>query len=235
MEKSIELIEKKLKNIENKILFVSFFVSIFLMIIFIVIKYPDWLEWIDVSYYSPNSFIQLLYLYTLFIISAFISVIHHLDKNIKIKERTIWILASAGFLFLTLDEKYKFHNQLRDYLKVNKKFLWFENGDFVLFGVLVAGLIFSFFFVKYLIQSKRAFILFSLGIVVTIFSVVIDSIHLHKVLNVTRDLFWGLEEISETIAMTFFINSFVSMFCFYLKNFLNNISTSEEISEKIPE
>lgn len=231
MKKNIKLISNQLKNIEKKFLFLSFFVSISLMISFIIITYPDWLEWIDVSDYSPNSFMQLLYLYTLFVIGSFISLIHHLDKHIKIKEKIIWILATAGFLFLTMDEKYKFHNQLRDYMKVQKTFLWFENGDFVLFGVLICGLIFSFFFFKYLKQSKRALILFILGILTTIFSVVIDSVHLHKILDMTRDLFWGLEEIGETIAMTFFLNSFFTMFCFYLKNFLNNICISEEIPE----
>jgi len=135
---------------------------------------------------------------------------------------------------LTIESKYEFHNQIRRFLEVKEDFpvfLWFQKGDFVLTFILILGIIFSGFFIKYLKQSKRSFILFSIGVLISIFAIGIDTFHLDRIFKINENIGYVIEEVSELMAMLLFLNSFFSMFCFYFIGFLKNL----KISKKIPE
>lgn len=216
--------EEKLKKLEKTFFVSTFLMGFLLLVIFAIVKYPKWWIWIEEDD-SPNAIFQLLMLYSSFAVGFGISIIHFLNEKIDKKEKTIWEMASFGMLLLTLETKYEVHNQVRRVLEVKKDFpifLWFERGDFMLTLILICCLIFAFFFIKYLKQNKKAFLWFSIATIVSIWSVAIDSYHLNHIINVSEMTENSIEEISETIACLFFLNSYFSMLCFYLKNFLND-------------
>lgn len=219
MEITIAEVEKKLESIENKLLIFSFLVTTALIVTFGIIKYPYWLDWID-NDEGPTAFMQTLFLFSSFIIGFFICMIQYLSKNIKEKEKILWVFASFGFLLLTIESKYTFHNKIRDLLKIKTDFLWFHKGDFLLTIILVFGMIFSFFFIKNLKKSKRGLILFILAVISSVASVSIDSLHFTKILHNYRDFLFLLEEVLETTAMLLYINSFFTMFKIYFIDFL---------------
>ena len=220
--------EKALKAMENRLLIYSFSLAFYLLFIFAVVKYPEWYIWIEEDD-SPHAYMQLLILCSCFVTGLGIYLIQTLDNTINIKEKFIWISAAFGYLFLAIESKYEFHNQVRRVLEVKDDFpifLWFERGDFMLTLFLVAGLIFSAFFFKYLKQSKRALIIFFLGAAFAVVSVGIDSFHLDKIISISENMEFVLEEVGESMAMLCFLNSTFSMFCFYLKQYINRISSS---------
>lgn len=218
--------EKALKSMENRLLVYSFSITFYLLFIFAFIKYPEWYIWIEEDD-SPHAYIQLLILCSASVTGLGSYLIHNLDESITKKEKFIVLLAAFGYLFLAVESKYEFHNQIRRILEVKDDFpifLWFERGDFMLTLFLVIGLIFSSFFFKYLKQSKRALTIFFIGAGFAVFSVGIDSFHLDKIINIEHNIEFVLEEVGETLAMLCFLNANFSMFCFYLKNYLNKIA-----------
>ena len=128
--------------------------------------------------------------------------------------RWVWLVFAAGFVFLSLDERFGFHEYLRDDVfrprqLFNVPFL--RAGDVSMYGYLGVGLVLGYFLLAELRRHRLALVLFAGGVMVAAASVVVDTL----AKDITREWvfsrFWtsAFEEVGELWAQMFFAFSFL--------------------------
>lgn len=122
----------------------------------------------------------------------------------------VWPLTAAGFVFLALDERFEFHETLRnEVLRPADLFadiLWIDTGDVVLFGYLAAGLVLAYFLFRELAPVARWLFAAALALTAAVF--VLDSLPREMTRDV-RALTTIVEELGETAGQLLFLLAFL--------------------------
>ncbi|MEE3332350.1 MAG: hypothetical protein VX246_15895 [Myxococcota bacterium] len=166
-----------------------------------------WGEWNAIAWFSS---VQLL-------IVGLIAYANHQAigrLNSPGTRRWIWLMFAAGFVFLSLDERFGFHEYLRDdVFRPNQTFNlpFLRDGDVSMYGYLAVGLVLGYFLLAELRQRTSALVLFGVGVAVATASIIVDTL----AKDITREWifskFWtsAFEETAETWAQMFFAFSFL--------------------------
>jgi len=186
--------------------------------IFLIAAWPNW--WEPVVYErSPMTWLQSVLL-LLCSISAFLCAgLCKLEGNTR--KTLLWSGIGLFFLFLTLDERFMFHENLRDTFFAPRgirmpPFYWTSPGDFVplLYAVLgLAGLPLVFHLFK---ERRSCLILLLTAVLLGLVIIVTDSINTAHMSRQARTIEQFVEEIVETASMVMFLNAFFLMSACYL-------------------
>jgi hypothetical protein len=141
-------------------------------------------------------------------------VLQRLGLGDPSRRRWVWLVFAAGFVFLSLDERFEFHEYLRDeVLRPRDLFVvpFLRKSDVAMYGYLGVGLLLGWLLLDELRARRVSLGLFAGGVVVAAASVLIDT--LDK--SLTRQLpfpdFWtsAFEEVGELWAQLLFGLSFL--------------------------
>ena len=137
-----------------------------------------------------------------------------------------WALLSFGFFFLSFDERFEFHENIRElYLKprdVATSISWLKPGDIVLPLYALAGIALTFYLIKDLSRHRRSLILFVSALALIVITAFQDSLVLGLFENPTwRHAQIIAEETGEIWAQALFAMSMI-LFSFHkLRPFLD--------------
>jgi hypothetical protein len=144
--------------------------------------------------------------------------------NNEKKPFVLWGLLSVFFIGLSLDERFALHERIRTLLLApkdikNPLFFWTEAGDFVLITLLLIALFFLPVYIKLFKVRKASFALFLTGFFIAALAVIADSIPVKDYSIEFQRLQQYIEEILETTAMIFFLNSLFKMLTYEIRQY----------------
>ncbi len=133
------------------------------------------------------------------------------------KSYWIWLVFALGFVFLSLDERFEIHQNLREEVLMPLNILvdipYVRPADVLLFVYMAIGLGFTVFLVRELRRRTLAFVLFIVALALIMASAVMDSL----LLEITRSWpfphFWtsAFEETGEIWSQLLFLLSFLTV------------------------
>jgi len=171
-----------------------------------------WGEWNAITWFSS---VQLLLVALLaYANHQAIGLLDELGPRTSGTHRWLWVVLAAGFVFLSIDERFEFHEYLRDEVfrprqLFNLPFL--RAGDVSLYAYLGVGLGIGCFLLGELRRRPLSLVLFGTGAAVAAASVVVDTL----AKDITREWifsqFWtsAFEEVGELWAQMLFAFSFL--------------------------
>lgn len=127
----------------------------------------------------------------------------------------IWVLVALGFVFFAFDERFDIHEALRDDLfrpiGLFVDVSWLIDGDVGLYLFFVVGLVVTVFMWQELRCHRGASILFVMALVMTLPTIIIDSLRDSALQLWPQWRFWdyAFEEVGEIWAQLLFLWSFV--------------------------
>ncbi len=219
-----DLSKSRLRQIENRFIITVFFISVCVITLLIIAKWPRYWEYIA-SEQTPMTWFESLILFSIGMTAAGCAALSFMQEGWKRRAR-IWAVLAGSFLFLTLDERFAIHERIRDgWLKpanIKIPLPWVDPGDFLLifyliFGILMMASIYRLFKVR-----KSAWIWFSAAALIAAFTVVMDSFGVTEMTKDQERFEQTLEEIIETMAMLCFWVSFVLMGSKYLQDLVTS-------------
>lgn len=112
-------------------------------VVLAVVRLPRWWVWIAPEQ-TPMTWLQSVVLVLAGAASALVGLLCHLQGE-PARHRRLWMLLSAGFVALAVDERFALHERVRDGVlaprNVTIPFLpWVAPGDFIVLGIALAGL-----------------------------------------------------------------------------------------------
>ncbi len=163
--------------------------------------WPMW--WVNINYEKGAlTWFSSIQLWTIAIVSLHLALRH---------QARIWYAMAFGFFLFSFDERFQFHERLRDlFLKphgIGTHLPGIHPGDFLLLVVAGVGLGLSKFLWKELEKKGRVF--FAIGVSVALVSVLLDALDI-SINNETLRALQFTEEILETFAQMFFLLAFSS-------------------------
>jgi hypothetical protein len=128
-----------------------------------------------------------------------------------------WLILFLGFIYLTLDEKFALHENLREQIFKPNNFVlpalfWVERGDYGLLILMIIGLCLSPFVLKVVSHNKSARNLFFGAMAFSAFVVAVDSIDLQGMPLPRQKLLQYFEEIFELTAEIFYLNALFRLY-----------------------
>jgi uncharacterized membrane protein len=159
---------------------------------------------------SPFGWYEALLLFLCFVFAGYnLFLVYTAERRVNVP----WLILSAGFFYLTLDEKFALHESIREnFFKSNDItldiFFWTEKGDYVLLLLMAAGLFMLPFILKELKKNAKSFIFFIIAVIFGAAAVLTDSADLSLFSADTQKILQYAEEIFETASSLFFMNSF---------------------------
>lgn len=210
-----------MKKIENLFLLGTFFLSFLFILLLTFAKYPDWWSYV-IFENTPLTWYESVLLFTCGVFSFLISMLFYLNNEKK--PFVLWGLLSVFFIGLSLDERFALHERIRTLLLApkdikNPLFFWTEAGDFVLITLLLIALFFLPVYIKLFKVRKASFALFLTGFFIAALAVIADSISVKDYSIEFQRLQQYIEEILETTAMIFFLNSLFKMLTYEIRQY----------------
>jgi hypothetical protein len=215
----ILLFTKYFKSFNNRLICALILFEYFIILLIYVFS-NYFLRNHDYNIFAYINVLQLL-------VCSFISVL--IIKIVKSnKQNLFWLISSFGFLFLSLDELFEFHEYLGNIIiypliKSTSLGLFISNffyhpDDCILVIYALIGFIILLIFYKlvlfYFKKYKTIFIYFFLGVISVFFQIISE-----------KNKFYFLEEVFEIYMSLFFI-IFLYLIHYYLKNENSNIPST---------
>ena len=129
------------------------------------------------------------------------------------RHRWVWLILALGFVLFSLDERFDIHEALRDDLfrplGVFEGVPWLIDGEIGLYLFFAVGLIFTPFLWRQLRISDLALGLFVAALILTLPSIVIDSLTDIEHWPMWRFWDYAFEEVGEAWAQLLFLLSFL--------------------------
>lgn len=171
-----------------------------------------WGEWNAITWFSS---IQLLLVASIsYANHQAIGLLDDVGLGTRGTRRWVWLAFAAGFVFLSIDERFQFHEYLRDDVfrprqLFNVPFL--RAGDVSLYAYLGVGLGLAYFLLVELRQRPLSLVLFGAGVGVAAASVVVDTLAKDITQEWVFGQFWtsAFEEVGELWAQMLFAFSFL--------------------------
>lgn len=143
-----------------------------------------------------------------------IGLLRRLELDDTSARRWLWLLFTAGFVFLALDERFEFHEYLRDeVLRPRDLFVvpFLRKSDVSMYFYLLVGLALGWLLLGELRARRLSLGLFALGVGVAVASVLIDTLDKSLTRQLPFPNFWTsvFEEVGELWAQMFFAMSFL--------------------------
>ncbi|MBN1499914.1 MAG: hypothetical protein JW982_07160 [Spirochaetes bacterium] len=174
-----------------------------------ILQYPQWWKWL-VYEQVPLTWLEssLLLACSFF---SFICFIFCYKENKK--DKVFWFLLTGSFLLFAFDERFAVHERFRDKIiapaDIRIPFItWTSPGDYILLFVMAAGLIMFFRLIRLFRYRKMTYVFFITAVSLSAAAVIMDSFDMtgYPVFYQRTEQF--IEEIIETSAMLFFMNTF---------------------------
>lgn len=171
--------------------------------------WPEWWRLVAPER-SPMTWFESLLLFCCFAAALVASLLRHLAGDRRTGRW--WLVLAAGFLCLTLDERFALHERLRDGLLAPRGidlpvFFWTSPGDYMLLLVLLAGLVLLPRFLRLFAAQSRARWLFIAAVGVSALAVGLDSLNFHAWSVDTLRAEQFIEECLETAGMLLFLHA----------------------------
>ena len=186
-----------------------------LFILFLVMaQWPRWWIW-TVPELTPLAWMQSVLLFFTGVIALESALCEHLKDHPK--ESFNWTLLGIGFLYFCLDERFAFHERLRDKVLVPLGFkipglFWVAPGDYLMLVFMVLGIALVPRFIELFEQDRSAKSIFYAAIGLSALAIIADSFD-YKVYSIEiqrLEQFW--EQMVKTAAMVLFLNAFMQRF-----------------------
>jgi hypothetical protein len=214
----------KIGRAKNIFLTASFLFPILFILFLIMAQWPRWWIW-TVPELTPLAWMQSVLLF-LTGVMAFESALLA-DWGERKKESINWVLLGIGFFYFCLDERFAFHERLRDKVLVPLGFkiralFWVAPGDYLMLAFMVVGIALVPRFIRLFNQDRKAKKLFFAAIGLSAVAIIADSFSYKAYsIEVQRlEQFW--EQMVKTTAMVFFLNAFAQRFLSQMGDALNN-------------
>lgn len=200
---------ERIKTIENAIIIFLILFTIVFISILIYLAYPEYWLFINTEN-TPMTWYQSVLLFAISIFAFFNANLFFL-KSEKVYV-LLWIIIGFAFLFFSLDEKFMFHEQIRNNIlkpkNIRLNFLpWVGVGDFILMVYLLIALIALPFYIKTIKKFKKSLVFLLVGFLFCFFAILADSYDIEKMQNNTLRIEQFMEEISEGFGFTFILIS----------------------------
>lgn len=146
-----------------------------------------------------------------------VSLLCRFNMETNTRRQWIWLVFAFGFIFLGLDERFQFHEALRDdVIQPRDLFVgipYVGAGDVGLYLFFGAGLTFTWFLIAELRHRPIALVCFVSALLLTISTIAIDGYEMSIPLEqrATLRIFWAsvFEEVGEIWAQLLFLLSFI--------------------------
>lgn len=123
-----------------------------------------------------------------------------------------WLLLTAGFALLALDERFAVHERLRDnWLKATgiRLLPWMEAGDWLIPLYAACGLVMAWGILRLLSGHRPAKFFFAAALLLAGIAAGMDTVDIRSLGKGTERLLQSVEEIIETAAMLSFLSAFL--------------------------
>ncbi|MEL7450555.1 MAG: hypothetical protein AAFN78_15185, partial [Pseudomonadota bacterium] len=132
--------------------------------------------------------------------------------------RWIWLLFGCAFVFLAIDERFEFHEFVRDQLlrpaDVADDLPGIRSGDITMYVYLAVGLVAAGFLVEALRRNPTALVLFGSAVMLSVAFTLVDTLEHDITAEWIWPRFWtsAFEETAEIWAQGLFALSFLAVF-----------------------
>lgn len=129
----------------------------------------------------------------------------------------IWLIFTAGFIFLALDERFEIHEALRDDVLKPASAIpdlrYLNPGDIVLYLYFLIGVVCAWYLFQELRRYPRSLVFFGAALLIALSSIVIDGLPNAVLRSWPLYHFWHsvFEEVSEIWAQLLFLLAFVTV------------------------
>jgi hypothetical protein len=199
----------KKKRIEKIFIIVTFLFSYFFIGFLYAAQYPEWWQWL-VYEQVPLTWLEASLLLGSSFFASNCYIISFLNGD---KKKNLWLVMTLLFFLLALDERFALHERLRDLVLAPYGIRlplinWTSPGDFILLLLMVIGLLMMCKIITLFRYRKLVLYFFITGVAIASLAILLDSLDMHVYSITLQRVEQFTEEVLETTAMLFFLNSF---------------------------
>ena len=166
--------------------------------------WPQW--WVNINY--EQSALGWLQGVELFVIGLVVLITELHSKDSSLFNRVFELGLGCGFIFLAMDERFQFHERLRDYLKIHQSGMSLipgvEKGNYLLLVYAAVGLLFSIHLIKKAWRKKYVYF-YILALLLALIAVAMDAPATSHLTLESFRLEQFIEELFESATETCFI------------------------------
>ena len=190
--------------------------------ILVLAQWPRYWLWIA-SEQAPLAFLEALLLFSAALLAGLLALLAVFEER-PFPERRTWALASLGFSFLGVDERFALHERIRDNVLADfgVGLPWGSPGDYLLLLYLGAGVFLLPALLKLLRSERPSAGMFVAGAFLAGLSVFADSLDVRTMAPSTERLEQSLEEVVETLAGSLLAGSLLLYFAGRLARLARN-------------
>lgn len=200
----------RVQRVQQAIIWISFILPAALVVVFIAGRWPEYWKWIA-SEDTPMTSLEVAIMYTTVLACWLAAAFHYLRGDASLVRR--WMVLGAGFLWLTMDDRFAIHERLRDKilapLDISIPFLPMGPGDFIVPLYMVAGLALLPWLKPLFAGKRRAMLHFGLGVAVAAVAVLMDTADFRQFTVKELRLEQSIEECLELLAQILFLQGII--------------------------
>ncbi|WP_274648845.1 hypothetical protein [Paenibacillus humicola] len=211
--------DKRLRRMERWVIAAGFAACAAFAALLAAVKWPDY--WIYIaSEQTPMTWLQSVLWFGCVLLALLCAMLNYARTGLG-RETFLWLLLTAAFGFLMADERFAFHERVRDHVlkPAGIKILpWMEAGDFLLLGYAVIALLLASSIVR-LFRSRRS-ALFWLIAAALLFAAAVgmDTFDVTRMTKAGERLEQSIEEIVELFADQSLLSSVLLMLTHYIRS-----------------
>ena len=212
--------QARLARIERSLLISVFTLCSLFVILLFVLKWPSYWVYIA-SEQTPMTWLQSVIWFGCVLFALVSLTLLYIQEGLS-RHALVWLILSGAFLFLMMDERFAFHERIRDhYLKpAGIKILpWMEAGDFILLIYALAALAFAVPIYRVYRARRAAFVWLCIAAILFAAAVGMDTFDVSKMSKAAERLEQSTEEIIELFAVLSLFSSIWLMIGYYLSSF----------------
>jgi hypothetical protein len=212
--------QARLARIERSLLISVFTLCSLFVILLFVLKWPSYWVYIA-SEQTPMTWLQSVIWFGCVLFALVSLTLLYIQEGLS-RHALVWLFLSGAFLFLMMDERFAFHERIRDhYLKpAGIKILpWMEAGDFILLIYALAALAFAVPIYRVYRARRAALVWLCIAAILFAAAVGMDTFDVSKMSKAAERLEQSTEEIIELFAVLSLFSSIWLMIGYYLSSF----------------
>ncbi|GGD83367.1 hypothetical protein [Paenibacillus nasutitermitis] len=207
-----ETFEARLHMMERWIIASAFILSALFVVVLAAVKWPSY--WIYLAAeQTPMTWLQSVIWFGCVLMALLCCMLTYARDGFK-RRPLNWLLLSAAFAFLMADERFAFHERVRDhYLKsTGIKFLpWMEAGDFILLVYAIVALALAVYVIRLYRVRRLALVWLIISGALFALAVGMDTFDVSRMSKAAERLEQTLEEIVELFAVLSLLSSLMLM------------------------
>ncbi|AJY74025.1 hypothetical protein [Paenibacillus beijingensis] len=216
-ERDMPGIKARLRLTERLLIGSVFCIAVLFTLLLIAVKWPNY--WIYVAAeQTPMTWLQSVLWFGCALLALICCTLVYAQGGFR-REGVVWLLLSAAYAFLMIDERFAFHERVRDnWLKQTgiKLLPWEEAGDFIPLVYAFVALLFLVHIVRVFRARKAALVWFIAAAALFALAVGMDSFAVSNMSKGAERLEQSSEEIVELLAVSSLFSSVVLMLFHYV-------------------